>query len=146
MQDAADLFSAIVFLNLAVALRDGPQSGWALFRPRLHQHLANFSFSLYSVHVPVLILSLAVAERFYGAGWARELATPRHWATMGVAMSVAILTGYAFSLVTEAHTGAARRAIRTALQRLERRWGPAPPPAPKTDEAAATREPEKAGV
>lgn len=145
LQDAADLLSAIIFLNLAVTLRFGRQDGWALFRPSVHKQLADFSFSLYSIHMPVLILARAGVDRLYGAGWARELATPEHWAVMAAVMALAILIGFAFSRLTEVHTGAARRALRDALLALERWWG-AGEPIPQTTEhtppASAPTSPE----
>ncbi|MBG0809560.1 acyltransferase [Methylosinus sp. H3A] len=119
LADLADLLSAVLFLNLVVTLRFGPQEGWALFRPQLHRSLADFSFSLYSVHMPLLILARAIVDQRFGALWAHELATPAHWMTMAVVMTAAILFGFLFSRVTEAHTNAARRALRTAFEAAE---------------------------
>jgi peptidoglycan/LPS O-acetylase OafA/YrhL len=133
LQDAADLTTAIFFVNLAVTLRYGPREGWALFRPRLHKELADFSFSLYSIHMPVLILVRAAAATAWGPAWAKQLATPAHWAALAVAMSLAIAAGYVFSRYTEAHTGAARKFLRRTLPGFEpaplaEAAAPAPPP------------------
>jgi peptidoglycan/LPS O-acetylase OafA/YrhL len=121
LQDIADLITTIAFLNLAISLRFGGEGGWSLFRPRLHKHLADFSFSLYSVHMPVLILARAAVDRLLGVGWARELATPLHWEVMAAVMVATIAFGYGFSRLTEAHTGAARRMLRETLQAFDRR-------------------------
>ena len=143
LADLADILSAVLFLNLVATLRFGPQHGWALFQPQLHRRLADFSFSLYSVHMPLLILARAVADRSFGAQWARELATPAHWATLAAVMTGAVLFGFLFSRVTEAHTNAARRALRSACETAEawrrRRF---PPPRPAAEEAES--EPQKA--
>ncbi len=124
LQDAADLTTALVFVNLAISIRFGPREGWAqgwaLFRPRLHKHLADFSFSLYCIHMPVLILARAIAGQIFGPDWAKQLATPLHWGVMAAVMTIAVAGGYAFSRATEAHTSSARRVLRRALQRFDR--------------------------
>lgn len=115
VQDAADIIAAILFLNLVATLRLSPQEGWSLFRSRLHERLANFSFSLYSIHMPVLVLSYAVVDRLYGAGWPRELATAAHWIVLGIVVISTIVISFVFSRFTEVHTNAARRHLRAAL-------------------------------
>jgi len=142
LPDLADLLAAVLFLNLAVTLRFGPLEGWALFRPQLHRRLADFSFSLYSVHMPLLILARAIVDQRFGALWARELATSAHWITVAAVMTAAVLFGFLFSRVTEAHTNAARRALRAAFEAAEdwrrRRF---PPPAVAEE---IVRDPQKA--
>lgn len=140
LADAADLLGAVLFLNLMVTLRFGPQQGWALFQPQLHRRLADFSFSLYSVHMPVLILARAFVDQRFGAQWARELATPAHWQVMAAVMTAAVVFGFLFSRVTEAHTNSARRALRRAFEAAEeRRRRRVPPPLEELE-----REPQKA--
>ena len=120
LQDAADLTTAAFFVNFMVTLRFASQDGWALFRPKLHKELADFSFSLYSVHMPALILARAATAQVMGADWPLQLATPLHWSVMFVVMAVVVAFGYAFSRFTEAHTGAARRVLRETLARFGR--------------------------
>jgi hypothetical protein len=50
-----------------------------------------------------------------GPQWAKQLATPAHWATVAAVMSICIAVAYGFSRLTEAHTGAARRYLSAAL-------------------------------
>lgn len=122
LQDAADLTSALLFMNLALALRFGPHDfakGWAVFRPKLHVHLANFSFSLYSIHMPMLILARAAATQIMGEAWLTQMATPIHWTAMFAFMALAIAAAYGFSRLTEARTGAARRYLRERLPRFD---------------------------
>lgn len=122
LQQAADLLSALLFLNLIVAIRFSATTGWRLFRFPIHQKLADFSFSLYCIHTPILVLGQGVADRLLGAGWSGQLATPLHWAVMGLVMTIAVVVAYGFSRLTEAKTGAARRAVRGAIVELTSRW------------------------
>jgi peptidoglycan/LPS O-acetylase OafA/YrhL len=115
LPNSVDLLSGLLFVNLAITLRFGSQEGWALFRPRFHKQFADFSFSLYSIHLPLLVFCRSVADRIAGPGWAREMATSAHWLALGVVMTVAMVAGFGFSRLTEAHTGAARRALRALL-------------------------------
>jgi peptidoglycan/LPS O-acetylase OafA/YrhL len=112
IQNGADLVNTLAFVNLIVTLRFASQEGWALFQPTLHQKLADFSFSLYCIHVPLLMLLRAAATIWFGAGWVEQLATPQNWLAAFAAMAICIVTGYGFSRLTEAHTSAARRALR----------------------------------
>lgn len=129
LQDIADIASAILFANVMISLRFGPSEGWAPLRADLHKRLADFSFSLYCVHTPVLLLMRAAVDRLYGDDqWARRLATPEHWMVMAAAMIVSIIIGFVFSRFTEAHTNAARRALRKALQAFDRPRAAEPEP------------------
>jgi peptidoglycan/LPS O-acetylase OafA/YrhL len=118
LQDAADLLGSVLFANVILTMRHAPDQGWALLRSNLHRALADFSFSLYSIHMPMLILLRAVADSYIGSGWAVELATPAHWAYLAAAMGMTIGVAYGFSRLTEVHTGAARRYLRNALPPL----------------------------
>ena len=126
LQTASDYASTIVFLNLMLAVRDSPPESWRLLHTPLHKQLADFSFSLYCVHLPLLILMRAAAMRWFGAEWGVELATGEHWIAFGVGTVVCIGVGYGFSLLTEAHTTEARRSMRRAFDRLKPLGGHAP--------------------
>jgi peptidoglycan/LPS O-acetylase OafA/YrhL len=115
---AADLASAALFVNLLLAFRDGPQTGFAALRWRAHAPLASFSFSTYAIHMPIVILARAGAGHFLGRDWATQLATPAHYAlTIAIVFATAICS-YGFSRLTEARTGDARRALRRLVDRL----------------------------
>ncbi|PWB84355.1 MAG: acyltransferase [Methylocystaceae bacterium] len=127
LQDIADLVSAIVFVNFMISIRFGPSEGWAPLRADIHKRLADFSFSLYCVHTPFLILIRSFVDRWHGSDdWVRMLATPEHWMFMGATMVVAIVIGFLFSRLTEAHTNAARRALRKALPAFDLPGAPEP--------------------
>lgn len=125
LMELSELANSTLFLALLLAFRDGPSEGFALLRPRWHVTLADFSFSLYAIHMPLLIFAVAAAGHFADAGWARQLATPAHYAAAVAAMAAMIVSAYGFSRVTEANTGKARRAMRRLLDRI----APAAPPA-----------------
>jgi len=115
LQDVADVIAALLLSNLLLTVRHGPTEGWNWLRPRFHHGFADFSFSIYSIHMPLLILGRALADSFLGPAWAQQLATPAHWIALFSVMGVVLLISYAFSRVTEAHTGAARRFLSASL-------------------------------
>ena len=122
-----DLLGVGLFVNVLLAFRYGPPEGFSLLRPKFHKTLADFSFSLYSIHMPILIFARAAVGSTLGNDWATQLATPQNYAVAFSVMGVAIVAGYFFSRVTEAKTGAARRKLRALLDR----WAPGPAaPAP----------------
>jgi peptidoglycan/LPS O-acetylase OafA/YrhL len=120
--DAADLLGSALFIIVLLAFRYGPSEGFSLLRFKFHKTLADFSFSLYSIHMPILIFARAAVGGTLGNDWATQLATPQNYAVAFSVMGVAIVAGYFFSRVTEAKTGAARRKLRALVDR----WGPAP--------------------
>lgn len=118
LMDAADLVGSALFVNVMLAFRFGPHEGFDLFRPKIHKTLADFSFSLYSIHMPMLIFARAAAEYFFGRDWPTQLATPMHFAAATTVMTATIGAAYVFSRFTEAKTGATRRALRRLLDRV----------------------------
>jgi peptidoglycan/LPS O-acetylase OafA/YrhL len=115
---AADTLTTLLFVNLMVTLRFGPTDGWDFLRSKLHRTFADFSFSLYCIHVPLLLFICAASEQVLGEGWNKALATPTHWIVMTAAMVAAILAAFGFSRFTEAKTLAARGVLRIALARF----------------------------
>jgi len=118
LQDVADLLSALLLANLMLTVRYSPAEGWNALRPQFHKTLADFSFSLYVVHMPILILLRSIEDSVMGPEWAKQLATPAHWATLPAVMGICIAVAYGFSRITEANTGAARRFLSGALPRF----------------------------
>ena len=142
---AADTFTTILFVNLIVTLRYGPLDGWNFLKPTLHRTLADFSFSLYCIHVPFLLFICAASEQVFGHDWTKALATPRHWVVMAAAMIAAIVAAYGFSRFTEGRTLAARRILRNALQRFGERKtaAPATSPVQLSDDLAGANAPAR---
>jgi peptidoglycan/LPS O-acetylase OafA/YrhL len=118
MSPLADLVGAALFLNVILAFRDGPKEGFSFLRFEFHKRLADFSFSLYSIHLPILILARSAVAVAMGRDWASEVATPMNYAVAAIVMSATCLAAYGFSRVTEARTGDARRALRRLLDRI----------------------------
>jgi peptidoglycan/LPS O-acetylase OafA/YrhL len=118
LQDVADIAGSVALANLMLTVRHSSERGWDLLRPHFHRTLADFSFSLYSIHMPLLILWRAAADSVMGPEWAKQLATPAHWGLLGVVVSSVVVTAYGFSRVTEARTGAVRRQLNEMLPRL----------------------------
>ncbi|TLG77653.1 acyltransferase [Methylocystis sp. B8] len=138
LMNAADLVGAGLFLVVMLAFRYGPSEGFSLLRPKFHKTLADFSFSLYSIHMPILIFARAAVSSLMGEDWATQLATPGNYAVGFSVMGIAIVSGYLFSRVTEAKTGAARRKLRALLDKW---WAPTPPvPAPQPVPAQQARQ------
>ena len=105
-----DLLVVVLFANLLLALKlsrrlISPPGG------RLHTHLAGFSFSLYCVHVAILNAYVSVAMGQLGYGRHMTTTGLKEWALVAGALVVAIGGGYAFSLLTEAHTDRVRRRV-----------------------------------
>ncbi len=77
--------------------------------PQTHRRLANFSFSLYCVHTPILNLYISILMFYFGVGWKM---VPSNWPTVLLVASgvvVGVAGGYLFSLGTEAHTHKLRK-------------------------------------
>lgn len=114
----ADLAAAALFANLLLAFRDAPQTGFAALRWKLHAPLADFSFSLYAIHMPIVIFARAGVEHLLGRDWAMQLATAQNYAAAVAVMTGAIASAYVFSRATEAKTGAVRRVLRRGVERV----------------------------
>jgi peptidoglycan/LPS O-acetylase OafA/YrhL len=113
---ALDLGVALAFANVLASLRSDhvtrllPGSAW-------HRAAAEFSYSLYAVHVPIVTFASALLASRFGIGW--------HMPPSGVLVYVlsvgyvagAIVCGWAFARVTEAHTTAVRRRVARLLAR-----------------------------
>jgi hypothetical protein len=74
--------------------------------------------------MPILIFARAAVSSLMGEDWVTQLATPGNYAVGFLVMGIAIVSGYLFSRVTEAKTGAARRKLRALLDKW---WAPTPP-------------------
>jgi len=69
----------------------------------LHAKLASFSYSLYMVHFPLLILIVAVVEDKFGIGFVQQPST-KSYLYFAVIVVALYLYGFLFSLATEKHT------------------------------------------
>ena len=118
LQDIADLIAALLLSNLLLTVRHASTEGWNWLRPKFHHDFANFSFSIYSIHMPILVLSRALVDSTLGPSYALQPATPANWVILFSVLGIVLLASYYFSRVTEAHTGAARRSLSASLPRF----------------------------
>lgn len=116
--DAADLLGAALFIIVMLAFRDGPVDGYKLLRSPVHKKLADFSFSLYAIHMPILILARAGASQSMGETWVKQLAQPSNYLLALLIISAIMLIAWGFSRFTEAYTGAARGWLRALFDRI----------------------------
>lgn len=120
---AADMFpwkyivdgtTSLLFANLLLTLRfDTEGFGWA--KAAFHRKIADFTYSLYAIHLPALIWIAGAAALLFGLEWRRELATPLHYAWTLGAVGVLAAVGYLLSLATEARTPQVRAWARRAF-------------------------------
>lgn len=115
----SDVISGLAFANLILTLRFAPGADWRFLAPRMHKHLADFSFTVYAIHTPLLMFLRAATTRLLDADWLRGVATPTQWWALSIAMSIVVIVAFFLSRVTEAKTGAARRRLRRFAGRLD---------------------------
>ena len=108
----ADLLAASAFVNLLLAFRDAPNEGFQILKSDWHRILADFSFSLYAVHMPLLIFMRAAADQFFGADWVLQLAEFENYILAMSVMSLVILSAFLVSRSTEARTAQLRCRLR----------------------------------
>ncbi|MBS0644218.1 MAG: acyltransferase [Acetobacteraceae bacterium] len=112
------LLDCVVALSFGVVLLSAKNAAWSRWR-RMHAALAGFSFSLYLVHFPALILLGAAAHDRFGVALAQP---PRTGNLLLVVGFVAVLTAFAwgFAMVTERHTAVVRDALMRVAPRARR--------------------------
>jgi peptidoglycan/LPS O-acetylase OafA/YrhL len=111
----ADLLAAGAFVNLLLAFRDRPNEGFQILKSDWHRILADFSFSLYAVHMPLLIFMRAASDQVFGAGWVLQLAEAQNYMLAMSVISLTLFGAFLFSRVSEAKTAELRRKLRAIL-------------------------------
>ena len=111
----ADLLAAGTFVNLLLAFRDGPNEGFQILKSDWHRILADFSFSLYAVHMPLLIFMRAASDQVFGAGWVLQLAEAQNYMLAMSVIGLTLFGAFLFSRVSEAKTAELRRKLRAIL-------------------------------
>ena len=101
-----DLLLGMLFALLLASLRHTPAlrpPPW----PALHRWLAGFSFSLYCTHIPVLSVTITALAGLHVSPWLG----------IGLAWLACLIVAWAFSQMTEAHTGTVRRWLGGQMRR-----------------------------
>ena len=111
----ADLAVALAFANLLLTLRFDAGPAWRACTHPLHARLSDFSYSLYALHMPVVIFLCAAAQHVFGFGFRTAPASGAHWLLAAGILCTVVLIAWLFSQLTEAHTQSVRRAIRTRI-------------------------------
>lgn len=114
-KEIIDAINALLFANILLTLRFDEGAGFAWCRAKFHETLADFSYTLYATHMPILVWCWAIAAALFGAQWRAELATPLHYVWTVGSILLAMLCAFAMAQVTEARTGAVRGWLRRTL-------------------------------
>jgi len=88
-----------------------------LLESNLHRRSANVSFSVYAIHMPLLVFLRSGVVSIFVENWLVQPARAMRWLALSGAMSTTIVAGYVFSLGTEAHTSKIRGPLRRFLRR-----------------------------
>jgi peptidoglycan/LPS O-acetylase OafA/YrhL len=108
-QYVSDSVTALAFANLILTMRFPTGEKWRFLNWSGHQTLADFSFTLYAIHNPTLMLLRTTATAILGKDWSAGVATPVQWLTLASAMFLTILLAWLLSFFTEKKVPAARR-------------------------------------
>ncbi|MDE1173262.1 MAG: acyltransferase [Parvibaculaceae bacterium] len=110
----ADIVVGLLFSHLLVAMKHSarlvPPPGGGF-----HRWMAGFSFSLYCIHLPVLMLYAVTMQRIFGVGARMTPSSPVHWLIVFGGLLLSIAVAYLFSLFTEARTDDVRQRVMKLL-------------------------------
>lgn len=111
-----DYALAASFANMLIAMRQSKR----LLRmplPRLNEHLAGFSFSLYCTHTPLVVLIGAISMWTFQTGWHMKPTANTDFLYAALAVIICVGFAYLFSLLTERNTPAIRGFMRKIRSR-----------------------------
>jgi peptidoglycan/LPS O-acetylase OafA/YrhL len=102
-----DIIVASTFALLLYALRRDPFFNLGGFADA-NRTFAGFSYSLYAVHAPIVMLICAASVYLTGFGWQSQVKTLWQWAIVAAAVAMPLALAYLFSRCTEARTAVVR--------------------------------------
>ncbi len=107
-----DLVTALLTANVLVTLNHWKGTLPRIFRLRVHQFLAERSYSLYAIHTPLIMFACALLQSQFGLGWKMEQDDPRVWAVLAGVLMFVVLSTWAFAAMTEVRTAQIKRSLR----------------------------------
>jgi peptidoglycan/LPS O-acetylase OafA/YrhL len=113
-KEMVDAVNALLFANILLTLRFDEGAGFSWCAREFHERFADFSFTLYAIHMPILVWLWALSALLLAPDWRFELATPAHYAVAAGSFLFVAAASWALSRQTEARTGE----IRTWLRRV----------------------------
>ena len=113
-KEILDAINALFFANILLTLRFDAGEGFAWCRARFHAAFADFSYTLYAIHMSVLAFLWALSAWAFGRDWRLQLATPAHYAFAIGSLLTVIFLAWGMSRLTEARTGDVRAWLRRA--------------------------------
>ncbi|WFP49541.1 acyltransferase family protein [Methylomonas sp. EFPC3] len=98
-----EIIVALLFANLLWSLKYHP-ANWRLLHWDGHSKLGGFSYSLYAVHVPLLMLLCAAMKNHFGFGWHDIPKSVNQFVAALSLVAVSLSFAWCLSLLTERHT------------------------------------------
>lgn len=120
LQAVSDIASAVVFANLLLTLRFSAREGWRPLDLPIHKLLADFSYTLYAIHAPIIFFSRAGVNYALGQDWPARYGAWLQWTMLASIMALALAAAFGLSRLTEAKVDAARRVLHRLLSRFEK--------------------------
>jgi peptidoglycan/LPS O-acetylase OafA/YrhL len=109
---AGDLMLGIAVAGLILSMRAARPAPLA----QMDRRLAAFSYSLYVMHFPVVVLAVAVSHQVWGTGFGQGHDASSAMAFLCI-LAIALLASFAISLATEQHTESFRRLVESFVRR-----------------------------
>lgn len=114
-----DLLVGVGYSLCLVAVSRGKRGfPWAAF----NQWAAGFSYSMYLLHFPVLLLLVAASNHIFGVRLSKPLSITS-FAFLALIVVLVYVVGYLFSLVTEKHTNSLRKTLQMMVASVAARVG-----------------------
>lgn len=110
-----DLCVAICLANLLVSLAHWQGAVPRLLASPVHRFLADRSYSLYAVHIPIIMVLCALLQSHFGAGWQMSRFAPMTWVLLPCIAVVTLLCAGLFAQVTELQTAAIKRWLASVI-------------------------------
>ncbi len=116
----ADVATAGTFANLLATLRFCGDVGFSSLKAPIHRRLADFSYSLYATHAPLVFFVWSAVRYYFGQTWTDQPPTATHWAVEFSLIAAALALAYHFSRFTERKTPLLRDLMQNLAARFDK--------------------------